>query len=127
MDVQKYPDFLPWCQKISILSKDDNYLVAEMLVQFSGISKRYISDITIEDIGNTSFVHIKARKGIFKFLYYKWILEDTKESNQTQVSYEASFEFSSKFLNKIVVFMKDVVCTQMVNAFIQRANKLSKK
>ena len=33
LDIEKYPEFIPWCDSINILSKSKNEIIADMIVK----------------------------------------------------------------------------------------------
>ena len=35
LDVEKYPEFIPWCRELLIKSKTNNQLLADMIVSYS--------------------------------------------------------------------------------------------
>ena len=49
IDVESYPDFLPWCLSSRIVEKiDDNNFDAELKVGYKAIDEKYISRIEAE-------------------------------------------------------------------------------
>ena len=34
LDIEKYPDYIPWCSKIEILNRSRNQLKADMIVDY---------------------------------------------------------------------------------------------
>ena len=47
LDVEKYPDFLPWCKAVYIKEREETIIVADLLASFKGIewSIYFICDI----------------------------------------------------------------------------------
>ena len=40
-DIERYPDFLPWCSAAQIVSKDDREVVAELTIMKGRISETF--------------------------------------------------------------------------------------
>ena len=53
-DVERYPEFLPWCTALRVLSrtKDDarETLLAEMVVGYRAIRERYTSRVVLDPV-----------------------------------------------------------------------------
>ncbi len=56
-DVEKYPEFLPWCVGVRVTSrqrvKDCDALRAEMLVGFGAFRERYTSRVVLDAAART--------------------------------------------------------------------------
>ena len=44
-DIEKYPEFLPWCKSAKILSNDDFCIIAELIISFQGFVEKYKSRV----------------------------------------------------------------------------------
>jgi ribosome-associated toxin RatA of RatAB toxin-antitoxin module len=45
LDVERYPEFLPWCKAARILSHQENYFEAELMISFKHIRESYVSRV----------------------------------------------------------------------------------
>ncbi len=46
IDIERYPEFLPWCRAARILERGENRLLAELVVCFKHITESYVSEVT---------------------------------------------------------------------------------
>jgi coenzyme Q-binding protein COQ10 len=123
IDVETYPDFLPWCTSAKILNKiDDNNFDAELTVGYKVIDEKYTSRIKAK---SGKKINSKAISGPFKVLESIWTFKDIK--NETcEVEFLIEYEFKSFFLDKIMgsIFKKATI--KMLDAFEKRAKNLYK-
>ena len=47
-DVAAYKEFVPWCTDSRILSRQENFMKAELAIGFKGIEERYISNVELQ-------------------------------------------------------------------------------
>ena len=74
IDVEAYPDFLPWCLSSRIVKKhDENNFDAELTVGYKAIDEKYISRIQAE---YEKQIISKAISGPFKSLDSSWYFKN---------------------------------------------------
>ena len=121
IDVESYPQFLPWCKESRILKNiSSNSFEAELTVGYKSINESYLSKIIFED---SKFIETSAIKGPFREMTNLWRFVD-KPNNSCLLEFSISFEFKSFLLDKFMgaVFFK--ATTKLVAAFEERANNL---
>jgi len=134
LDVEKYPEFLPWCFAAKITKRiNENHLNADLAINFKSFFQKYSSDILVEKISETEFkINVKATQGPFKKLINQWHFKDLSidkenvKGNKVEVEFFIDFEFQSIILEKMIgaIFMK--ATDKMINAFEKRAKELFK-
>ena len=124
LDIEKYPEFLPWCDALRILSHNNNEITAQMCVGFKGITERFTSRVVYDGNNHTIFVYYE--NGPFKFLKNRWIFKPINDT-QCQVDFYIEFEFKSKIIDKIMTPFFATAVEKMVQAFEQRAVNLYTK
>ena len=95
MDIENYPEFLPWCVGAKITKKiDENNLEADLAVNFKGVFQKYSSKVTLTKIAQDSFeIKAEAINGPFKNLVNIWhIKKCDKTPNLTYVDFFIDFE-----------------------------------
>ncbi len=122
MDIEKYPEFLPWCKQAKIVEKisDDN-LRADLLINFKSFFEKYRSDVKhgrSNDGGH--FIDVVAIEGPFKKLVNQWKFRDL-EDGKCQVEFFIEFEFNSIFLTKMIGTIFEKAAEKMMLAFEERA------
>ncbi|MEQ8664409.1 MAG: type II toxin-antitoxin system RatA family toxin [Rhodospirillales bacterium] len=118
-DVDKYPEFLPWCVGMRVRSKTETMLVADMMIGFKAFREVFTSRVALQ---RPDRVDVSYEHGPFKYLTNRWIFEVA--GNETTIDFHVDFEFRSKILEKAIgaVFTKAV--ERMVAAFENRAHEL---
>ena len=154
LDVEKYPEFLPWCKYVNVLSKEVKIFTAEMVVAFKGFQEKYVSEVECKVNKDGYVINVKAVSGLFKYLKNVWwikrepllqaeqynlgynsmnpeiITNHTGSHNdvmlsQAQVEFQIDFECKSMILDKIVGIFFEAATSKMIDAFEKRAHYLS--
>ncbi len=124
-DVEKYPEFLPWCSAARILSKRGNTIEAELTVHLPPLSHTYTSKVTlfppIKEDDNCK-IEVELLEGPFEYLNNSW--QFTSKDNQTEVLFLIDFQCSSRFLEKMIGTMFESALQKMKIAFQNRARKI---
>ena len=121
IDVEAYPDFLPWCISSRIVKKtDDNNFDAELTVGYKSIDEKYISRILAE---YEKKIISKAISGPFKFLDSSWYFQNI-EKTKCKVDFSIEYQFKSFFLDKVMGSLFKKATIKMLDAFEQRAKSL---
>src|SRR3546814_14628246 len=47
-EVERYPEFLPWCIAARIRSRQDNVVVADLVIGFKMVRERFTSRVTLD-------------------------------------------------------------------------------
>lgn len=129
IDIEKYPEFLPWCSDARILNTEsDNIFYAELEIKFKAFFHRYTSKVKVNEIKNIKehFLEIDVTmvNGPFRKLINKWKFEDNKDQDGTLVSFFIDLELKSIFFNKILNMVFDHAYKKMLISFKDRANKI---
>ncbi len=125
MDIEKYPEFLPWCKnaKITKIISDEN-LQADLLIHFKGFFEKYSSNVIHSKNDNMYEINVRAISGPFKNLENVWKISKIDEEN-CEVNFFIEFEFNSFFLGKMIGMIFEKACEKMMDAFEERAKKIS--
>lgn len=120
IDVESYPEFIPWCIAARIIEKQDNVIKAELLIKFKGVSYKYVSLINLQEF---SLISIDQFVGPFEYLRSSWKFNKLSE-NQTKLEISIDFSFKSSLLNKLSRIFSNTVSKKISDAFIARAQYL---
>lgn len=126
MDIEKYPDFLPWCVGANITEVfDQNHLQADLSISFKGLFEQYKSDVRVTKNQDGYEVTAQAIDGPFQNLINIWQISDIVGiDNSCQVEFFIDFEFKSKILGKMIGLVFAKATDKMINAFEKRAHQL---
>ncbi len=125
MDIEKYPEFLPWCKQAKIIENiSEQNLRADLLINFKNFFEKYRSNVSHGKSGlNSYFVDVVAIEGPFRKLVNQWQFRDL-ENEKCEVKFFIVFEFNSIFLTKMISPIFEKSAKKMMTAFEERAGKL---
>ena len=69
LDIERYPEFLPWCRAARILERGEGEFLAELVIAFSHLSESYTSRVVYQRPG---FIDVTMVKGPFEYLVNRW-------------------------------------------------------
>ena len=124
-DIERYPEFLPWCKAARILERREGELVGELAVRFAHMTERYTSRVTLQrpaQPGDTGAIDVTMIQGPFEHLTNRW--QFTRADGGTQVDFFIDFKFRSRLLEKLIGGMFGKATDKMIDAFRQRAEAL---
>ncbi len=117
MDIDRYPEFLPWVAQARILSRSGDELTAELTAELGG---RQYPFQTVDRFIPGKIVEIRLLEGPFRFLESVWTFEDLA-SGRCRVHFSIEFEFKSMMLDLVASPLFASACKSMVHAFERRA------
>ncbi|MBK8175320.1 MAG: type II toxin-antitoxin system RatA family toxin [Rhodospirillales bacterium] len=120
-DVERYPEFLPWCLACRIRRKiTPDLFVADLMIGFKMFRERFASEVTLSRPGRVDVVY---REGPFRHLTNHWNFTED-ERGRCVIDFYIDFEFRSKTLQKVIGKLFNEAVQRMVNAFEKRATQL---
>ncbi|MDR3515283.1 MAG: type II toxin-antitoxin system RatA family toxin [Azospirillaceae bacterium] len=114
-DIEKYPEFLPWCLAARIRRREENNIVADLIIGFKMVRERFTSKVILGD----HRIDVSYTEGPFQYLNNHWIFDPAPEG--CRVDFFVDFEFRSKILQKIMGVLFGEAVRRMVAAFEGRA------
>lgn len=122
-DIERYPEFLPWCSAARILSKNGNVWLADLVISFKSYHETYTSQVTLhapdQQTGEARII-VEMTKGPFTHLFNQWQFIPN-DGGGTSIVLELDFQFRSAILDKLIGFMFEKALQKMTDAFTQRA------
>ena len=122
LDIEKYPDYIPWCKKINILKKNKNSIKANMIVNYKLLPTQQFISIVSYDVKNL-LIKTQYIEGPLKNLDTIWKFVKI-EKNKTIVNFNIKFEFKNFFHQKISEVFYSLVENKMMESFEKRAKKI---
>ncbi len=117
-DVEKYPEFIPWCVAVRVREKDGKSALADLVVGFKGITENYTSRVHFND----NEINVEYISGPFSVLENSW--KFTKVEGGTKIDFYIKFQFKSGLLQALIGGLFEKACHKMVTAFTLRAKEL---
>ena len=98
IDIEKYPEFLPWCVATRIRQRDDE------MVQW----------------GRPGRIDVTYSEGPFKYLNNHWLFEPHGDG-QCLIDFFVDFEFRSRLMQKAIGAVFNEAVQRMISSFEKRA------
>ena len=119
-DVERYPEFLPWCLGARVRERRDNVITADLLIGFRMVRERFTSRVVLD---RPDQIDVSYAEGPFRYLENHWIFEPAPGGGCV-IDFHVDFEFRSRMLQKIITVLFNEAVRRMVAAFESRARQL---
>ena len=127
LDIEKYPEFVPWCINGKIHKKDDQndmiVLEADLTVGKNFINQTYKSHVTYYK--EKDKIIVSNIGGPLKHLKNEWEIKEI--NSQSQVNFMIDFEIKNIVYNMIMQKSFNKGLENIANAFEKRAIELFNK
>ena len=118
-DIERYPEFLPWCLDAKIIKKEDCIVYADLAVGYKWIKEIYRSKVILT---RPNVIKIEYQRGPFKYLENYWHFHSKNKG--CEIKFYIDFEFRSLILRKIIGPFFGEAVVRMVRAFENRAKAI---
>ncbi|MGE4351599.1 MAG: type II toxin-antitoxin system RatA family toxin [Bdellovibrionales bacterium] len=122
-DVERYPDFLPWCQKATVIRHGEDQMKAILAVGHKSFHETFTSLVSLTP---PSGITVEYGGGPLKHLNTRWTFTPL-EGNRCEITFDLSFSFKSFLLSAMMDLFFDKAFRRMVSAFEERAQELYDK
>jgi len=128
--VDRYPQFLPWCERAEILESQGDTMTARLHLAYAGVRQAF----------TTRNKHVAARSvlvqlvdGPFSMLDGMWEFHPIGragaaaaggEESACRIEFELNYAFASKPLEAVLSPVFDKVADTLVDRFVQRAESV---
>jgi ribosome-associated toxin RatA of RatAB toxin-antitoxin module len=116
-DVERYPEFLPWCKSSQVLSRNDDELRATLTLSMRGVEKSFT---TCNRNQKNKMIEVRLVEGPFRHLCGFWRFDALGDAG-CKVCLDMDFEFSSRMLGMVVGPVFSQVANSLVDSFQKRA------
>ena len=127
LDIEKYPEFVPWCLEGKIHSKIDKgntiEITADLTIGKSFFKDTYKSFVVYNQSEDS--IHVTNMDGPLKHLENDWFF--MQDGASSEVKFQVDFELKNKILNVLMIKFFDSGLKKIANAFEKRAIKLFEK
>jgi coenzyme Q-binding protein COQ10 len=121
-DVERYPEFLPWCVALRIVDRrtesDSEFLTCDMVVAYKVFRERFRSLVRLDRTGRR--IDVNYVDGPFRSLKNDWAFRDLPMGGSL-VDFSIEFEFRSFLLQATAKAVFEKAFLKMSEAFIERA------
>ena len=130
IDVASYPQFLPWCESVDILERDEHGLTARLHLAYSGVRHAFTTrNLQVAD----ESVRIDLVDGPFSTLDGFWRFVPLQGpghgdggivATACKVEFEMRYEFSNVILETAISPVFDRIANTFVDSFVRRAEQV---
>ena len=118
--IDRYPDFLPWCQKAVIHQRTEGGVVAELYVGAKGFNERFTSIVSFEP---HSLVKVRYGGGALAHLSNEWRFDPLPDGG-CEITFFVDFAVKSVLKTILMDAFFEYAFKKMVRSFEARANEL---
>ena len=127
LDIEKYPEFVPWCLNGKIHSKNDKgekiEIIADLTIGKSFFNETYKSFVIYNKSSDS--ILVTNMGGPLKYLENKWFFK--QKGNNSEVDFQVDFELKNKILNLLMIKSFNIGLKKIADAFEKRAMELFKR
>ncbi|HEV8689886.1 MAG TPA: type II toxin-antitoxin system RatA family toxin [Ideonella sp.] len=125
-DVQRYPDFLPWCDRADVLEEHDGGMTARLGLHYAGV--RHAFTTRNEHVPDKQ-VLVRLVDGPFSLLEGSWVFVPLGRPGEPvvtacRIEFDLRYAFSSRPLEAVVSPVFDKVANTFVDSFVTRAEQV---
>ena len=127
LDIEKYPEFVPWCLDSKIHDKIDKGDKIEIKADLT-IGKSFFRDTYKSFViyyKSVDSIHVTNIDGPLKNLENKWLFK--QDGDSSEVEFHVDFELKNKILNVLMIKSFDIGLKKIADAFEKRAIELFDK
>jgi len=119
-DVEKYPEFLPWCESSVVHARNEDELRATLTLAKGGLRKSFS---TCNRMQKNKVIDVRLISGPFKHLKGFWRFE-MLPNNDCRVTLDLEFEFLNKLISLALGPIFNQIANTLVDNFVSRAYQL---
>ncbi len=120
IDVERYPEFLPWCEDIIITKRSTYTLEADMIVRFHRVREKFTSTVIFRE--KPYKVLVKYKNGPFRSMESYW---EFKPNNQgCDVDFYIEFALKNSIFSKVLTPIFSSIVKTTIESFSQRADDI---
>ena len=124
LDIEKYPEFVPWCLNGKIHSRNERNnkieITADLTIGKNFFNETYTSLVIYDKISDA--IHVTNMEGPLKHLENNWFFKE--KGKNSEVDFHIDFELKNRILNILMIKSFDIGLKKIAEAFEKRAIEL---
>ena len=116
-DVDKYPEFMPWCGGAQVHSRDEHGMQASVTISLAGVRQTFT---TRNEHQYPDLITIELVDGPFSHLRGRWEFK-ALAPDACKVIYTMEYAFSNRALEMVVGPVFNRIASSFIDSFTQRA------
>jgi len=122
-DIERYPEFLPWCAGTRVEMRDGRSTRAAIVIDYRGIKQTFTTENRTQ---SPERIEIRLVNGPFRKLDGLWMFTPLA-SDACKIQFHLHYEFSNRLLEKLVGPVFRHIAGTLLDAFLQRAAELHRR
>ncbi len=118
-DIERYPEFLPWCKGARVLTREGDTVTADLIIGYKMFCEKFTSIVTLD---RPRAICVAYQSGPLAHLKNEWDFAAAKIG--CALSFHVDFDFRSKLLAAVMEPFFDKALCKMAEAFEKRAGDL---
>jgi coenzyme Q-binding protein COQ10 len=118
-DIERYPEFLPWCVAARIRERRPDRVVADLMIGFKMFRERFTSRVALDPPRQ---IDVSYADGPFRYLKNHWSF--LPAPGGCRIDFLVEFEFKSRLMQRVIEMLFGEAVRRMVAAFEKRARDL---
>ena len=119
--IERYAEFLPWCEGAHTLETRENGKTARIDINYHGVRAHFTTDNANRP---PEAIVITLKDGPFKHLHGEWRFR-ALAADASKVEFELQWEFSTGLMETVVGPVFNHIASTFIDAFVRRAETLS--
>jgi ribosome-associated toxin RatA of RatAB toxin-antitoxin module len=129
VDIERYPEFLPWCERVEIIGRDEQTVTARLFLAYAGLRHAFTThNVLVPDASVT----IGLIDGPFSLLDGHWRfialplapVADGAAEAACKIEFEMRYAFSNSVLEAAISPVFDRIANTFVDSFVKRAEQV---
>ena len=120
MDIEKYPEFLPWCVGARVNARSKDKVEADVIIGYKMFREKFSSRVHFI---RPKSITVEYMQGPMRQLQNTWTFRDVK-GGKCQVDFHVDFTMRSKFFEALIDQFFHRVLAKMIDAFEARARQV---
>ena len=124
LDIEKYPEFVPWCLNSKIHSRNERNnkieITADLTIGKNFFNETYTSLVIYDKISDA--IHVTNMEGPLKHLENNWFFKE--KGKNSEIDFHIDFELKNRILNILMIKSFDIGLKKIAEAFQKRAVEL---
>ncbi len=129
LDIEKYPEFIPFCENSKIYEKNDNgetiNIIADLTIGKGPFKDTFKSDVRLNK--KNDHIHVTNIEGPLNYMENNWKFVEIGNSTngyKTEILFDIDFEIKNKFLNILMTKSFQYGLEKIADAFQKKAESL---
>ena len=118
--VERYPEFLPWCGGAQVIGQQPDGKTARIDIDYHGVKAHFTTDNANRP---PESIVITLRDGPFRHLHGEWRFR-MLAVNACKVEFELAYEFKTHVLEVVVGPVFSHIANTFIDAFVRRAEAI---